>query len=62
MKHDSHFVRTWQLGYRLTGIGGYSQPYVDLPPFDTSETYARHMLQTLQRDFPMAEWRLVECV
>lgn len=50
---------TYQLGYRLTGKGGTTVPYTELP----CEDYyleANRLLIRLRADFPHAEWRLIE--
>lgn len=50
---------TYQIGYRLTGQGGYTVPYTDLPCGDYYPE-ANKLLKQLRADFPQAEWRLVE--
>lgn len=53
------WVVTYQIGYRLTGKGGYTVPYTDLPCEDDLLT-AENLLKRLLADFPHAEWRMVE--
>ena len=54
-------MKQWQIGYRLLPCNPYGSPYTDLPEFDAPQSVAFSMQSVLQRDFPSAEWRLVEC-
>jgi hypothetical protein len=66
-------IAGYQIGYRLKGIGGYTEPYADLPMFrvrDPIDGFAcaeacwqavNAIHKQLQQDFPNAEWRMIEC-
>jgi hypothetical protein len=68
-------IQGYQIGYRTKGIGGYTEPYTDLPMIRVSDfavlgqvysassahREALELLKKMQWDFPNAEWRMVEC-
>jgi hypothetical protein len=68
-------IAGYQIGYRVKGIGGYTEPYTDLPMHRAdsyadaqgfvcaayAELEAHNLLSVLKRDFPHAEWRVLEC-
>ncbi len=66
-------IQGYQIGYRVKGQGGYTEPYVDLPMHrvedyavdgcycaDAAFEHASNLCRQLKADFPDAEWRIVE--
>jgi len=63
MAEDKWTIREYEIGYRFPkGIRGcdYETPYKCVGTLETSQVDAYSVLDTLQRDFPNAEWRLLE--
>jgi hypothetical protein len=66
-------IAGYVVGYRTKGIGGYTEPYTDLPMLrvgpstdgfvcaDAAYIEACKLCKKLREDFPNAEWRMIEC-
>ena len=52
----------YEIGYRpqQKGEARWTTPYTDLPPIK-NEDEAMKLYRQLVKDFPSAEWRIVEC-
>lgn len=64
-------IAGYQIGYRFKGIGGYTDPYIDLPMHRVADYLgaisayeaAQALLDKLRADFEdvgATEWRIVE--